>query len=156
FTYKGKATSVQDISREMGVRYVLEGSIQKADGQVRITVQLIDAITGGHVWSSHYDRELRNIFALQDEIGRKIVTALKVNLMPDEQEAFRRAPTTNLEAYDHFLRGWKSFWQDTKEANAQARQLFEQALALDPQYAGAYAGLSFTYLRAWLLQWSQD
>jgi len=156
FTYKDKDAKVQDIGREMGVRYVLEGSGQKAEGQVRITVQLIDAAIGGHVWSSHYDRELRDIFTLQDEIVRKVVTALKVNLIPEEQDIFRRAPTTNLEAYDYFLRGWKSFWQDTKEANTQARQLFEQALALDPQYAGAYAGLSFTYLRAWLLQWSQD
>jgi adenylate cyclase len=156
FTYKDKAAKVQDIGREMGVRYVLEGSVQRADERVRITVQLIDAATGGHVWSSHYDRELRDIFALQDEIGQRIVTALKVNLTPEEQARFRRAPTTNLEAYDDFLRGWEFYWQETKEANAQARRLFEQALALDPQYAGAYAGLSSTHLRDWLLQWSPD
>ncbi len=156
FFYKNKQVTVQNIGREMGVRYVLEGSVQKAEGRVRVTVQLIDAVTGGHVWASHYDRELRDIFTLQDEIVQKIVTALKVNLLPDEQEEFRRAPTADLEAYDDFLRGRESYLQDTKEANAQARQLFEHALALDSQYAGAYAGLSYTYLRAWLLQWSQD
>lgn len=156
FTYKGKAVKVQEISREMGVRYLLEGSVQKADGHVRISVQLVDAVTGGHVWSSHYDRELRDIFALQDDIGRKVATALKVNLTSDEQERFRRFPTTNLEAYDYLLRGWESYWQETKEANTQARQLFEHAIALDPQYAAAYAGLSSTYLKDWMWQWSQD
>jgi adenylate cyclase len=108
------------------------------------------------LWSGRYDHELRDIFALQDEIGQKIVTALKVNLIPDEQERFRRTPTTNLEAYDYLLRGYEPYWQDTKEANAQARQLFEQALALDPQYAAAYAWLSFTYARDWGWQWSRD
>src|SRR5438093_2101879 len=147
FTYKGKAVKVQDVSREMGVRYVLEGSVRKSDDQVRVTAQLIDGLTGGHVWSERYDRPLQEIFALQDEIREKIVLALKVKLTPEEQAQFKRAPTNNLEAYDYYLRGLESwhraFYETRKEANAQARQMFERAIELDPQYAGAYAGLGW-------------
>jgi adenylate cyclase len=156
FTYKGKAVKVQDIGREMGVRYVLEGSVQKADQRVRITAQLIDATTSYHLWSERYDRELKDIFALQDEIVQKIVFALKVKLTPEEQERFRRTPTDNLEAYEYLLRGVESFRRYTKEANVQARQMFEKAIALDPQYAGAYAWLGWTYFNDGLFQWSPD
>jgi adenylate cyclase len=156
FTYKGKAVKMQEVSKELGVRYAVEGSVRRAENQVRITAQLIDAATGMHLWAGRYDRPLQDIFAVQDEIRQKIVTALKVKLTPDEQERFQRAPTTNLEAYDYLLRGWEYYPQETKEANAQARQLFEQALVLDPQYAGAYAWLSFTYIKDWVWQWSQD
>jgi len=154
FTYKGKAVKVQDVSREMGVRYVLEGSVRKADNQVRITAQLIDATTGEHLWSERYDRPLIDIFALQDEIRQKIVFALKVKLTPEEQRWFRLAPTNNLEAYDYWLRGQESFFralfEGKKEANAQARRMFEKAVELDPQYAGAYAGLGLTYWTEWV------
>jgi adenylate cyclase len=159
FTYKGKAVKVQEVSREMGVRYVLEGSVRKANEQVRITAQLIDATTGGHIWSERYERPLQEVFALQDEIRQKIVTALKVKLTPEEgaQGArFKNAPTNNLEAYDYYLRGWQLFWRTTKETNAQARQMFEKAIELDPQYAAAYAGLSATYWLEWFSQWSVD
>jgi TolB-like protein/class 3 adenylate cyclase/Tfp pilus assembly protein PilF len=156
FTYKGKAVKVQEVSRELGVRYVLEGSVLRADGQVRITAQLIDGTTGYHRWSERYERSLRDIFALQEEIVRKIVLALKVQLTPEEQERFKKAPTTNLEAYDYFLRGWKDWWRSTKETNAQARRMFEKAIELDPQYAAAYAGLSLTYWLEWFSQWSAD
>jgi adenylate cyclase len=105
FTYKGKAVKVQDVSRELGVRHVLEGSVRKAGHRVRINVQLIDAPTGGHVWAERYDRELEDIFAVQDEITQRIVFALKVMLTPEEQARFRHAPTKNLEAYDTYLRG---------------------------------------------------
>src|SRR5438093_1065497 len=110
FTYKGKATKVQEISKELGVRYVLEGSVRKADSQIRITAQLIDATTGGHLWSERYDRPLKDIFALQDEIVRKIVTTLKLQLSLREQGILVvRKTTDNLEAYDYFLRGVESF-----------------------------------------------
>ena len=105
FTYKGKAVKVQDVSKEMGVRYVLEGSVQRADQRVRITVQLIDATTGYHLWSEQYDRPLQDIFALQDEIVQKIVTTLKLQLTLQEQGYIVRKHTDNLEAYDAFLRG---------------------------------------------------
>ena len=142
FTYKGKAVKVQDVGREMGVRYVLEGSVQKADQQVRITTQLIEATTGYHLWSEQYDRPLKDIFALQDEIVQKIVTTLKLQLTLREQEYIVRKNTDNLEAYDSFLRGMEYYCRYTKEANAQARQMFERAIELDPQYAEAYALLA--------------
>ena len=107
FTYKGKAVKVQDVSRELGVRYVLEGSVRRSDNQVRITAQLIDATQGQHLWSERYDRPLQDIFAVQDEIRQQIVFALKVKLTPEEQARFKTAPTNNLEAYDYYLRGWQ-------------------------------------------------
>jgi adenylate cyclase len=156
FAYKGKAVKVQDVGREMGVRYVLEGSVQRADQRVRITTQLIDATTGYHLWSEQYDRPLTDLFALQDEIVQKIVTTLKLQLTLQEQGWVVRKHTDNLEAYDAFLRGVESYSRYTKEANAQARQLFEKAVALDPQYAEAYAWLSLTYYIEWTLRWSAD
>ena len=110
---------------------------------------MIDATTDHHLWAERYDRPLTDIFALQDEIRQKIVTALKVKLTPEEHERFQRAPTNNLEAYDFYLRGvessWRAFYETKKEANVQARQMYEKAIELDPQYAGAYAGLGWTY-----------
>jgi len=156
FTYKGKAVKLPEVSRELGVQYVVEGSVRKSGDRLRITAQLIDATKDQHLWSERYDRPLTEIFALQDEIRQKIVTALRVKLTPDEQARFQRAPTNNLEAYDYYLRGTESFWRTTKEANARARQMFEQAIALDPYYASAYALQSLTYMLDWVWQWSQD
>ncbi len=160
FTYKGKAVKLPEVSRELGVQYVVEDSVRKAGDQVRITAQLIDATQDQHLWSERYDRPLTELFALQDEIRQKIVTALKVKLTPEEQEWFQRAPTNNLEAYDYWLRGVESLlralYERKKEANAQARQMFEKAIELDPQYAGAYAGLGFSYFLDWFYQWNRD
>ncbi len=156
FTYKGKAVKVQDVGREMGVRYVMEGSVQKAGDQVRITAQLIDATTGYHLWSEHYDRPLKDIFALQDEIVQKMVTTLGLQLTMQEQGVIVRKTTDNLEAYDSFLRGEAYVWHLTKEGNARARQMFEKAVALDPQYAEAYTSLGWTYLLEWINRWSMD
>jgi adenylate cyclase len=156
FTYKGKAVKVQEVGRELGVRYVLEGSVRKADNQVRINAQLIDATTGGHLWSERYDRPLTDIFALQDDITQKIVLALKIKLTMEEQTRFQRAPTNNLEAYDYYLRGVDYYWRYTKETNMQARQMYEKAIALDPHYAAAYASLGMTHVLDWIWQWSQD
>jgi adenylate cyclase len=156
FTYKGKAVKLPEVSRELGVQYVVEGSVRKAGDQVRITAQLIDATQDQHMWSERYDRPLKDIFVLQDDIQRKIVTALKVKLAPEEQERFRRAPTENLEAYDDYLRGTEYYWRLTPEAHAQARVMFEKALALDPRYAAAYALLGMLSTVRWVLLWSQD
>jgi adenylate cyclase len=156
FTYKGKAVKVQDVGREMGVRYVLEGSVLKSGDQLRISAQLIDATTGYHLWSERYDRPLKDIFALQDEIVQKIVTTLKLQLTLHEQGILARKTTDNLEAYDSFLRGVEYFGRATKEASAQARQMWEKAVALDPQYAEAYAWLGLTYYREWMFRWSPD
>ena len=155
FFYKGKAVKMQDLSKELGVRYVLEGSLRKAGDQVRITAQLIDATTDYHLWSERYDRPLKDIFALQDEIVQKIVATLKLQLALWERGVLVRKRTDNLEAYDFYLRGLEhSQRRLTKETNAQARQMYEKALELDPQYAEAYQALSFTYLREWISQWS--
>jgi adenylate cyclase len=156
FTYKGKAVKVQDVSKELGVRYVLEGSVRKADDRVRVTAQLIDGTTGGHLWSERYDRELKNIFALQDEIVQKIVTTLKLQFTLWQKGVLVRKRTDNLEAYDYLMRGLEYFYRSTKEANAQARQMFEKAIELDPQYVGAYVALGISYWLVWSLRWSSD
>jgi adenylate cyclase len=156
FIYKGKAVKVQDVSRELGVRYVLEGSVRKADDQVRISAQLIDATTGSHQWAERYDRPLKDIFALQDEIVQKIVANLWVEVWEAELTRVRRIPTDNLTAYDSLLRGVEAFNRFTKEGNVQARQMYERAITLDPQYAGAYVSLGWTYYLEGVWRWSQD
>ena len=156
FTYKGKAVKVQDVGREMGVRYVLEGSVLKAGDQVRITAQLIDASSGYHLWTQRYDRPLKDILRLHDEIVQKIVTTLKLQLTLQEQGYIVRKHTDNLEAYDTFLQGIEFHNRFTKEGNIRARQMFEKAVALDPQYAEAYAWLGWTYLLEWINSWSVD
>jgi TolB-like protein/DNA-binding winged helix-turn-helix (wHTH) protein/Tfp pilus assembly protein PilF len=156
FTYKGKAVKVQDVGREMGVRYVLEGSVQKANQRLRVNVQLIDATTGYHMWSEQYDRPLQDIFIVQDEIVQRIVTTLKLQLTLQEQGLIVRKTTNSLEAYDAFLRGLEYFWRLTKEIHAQAQQMLEKAIALDPQYVEAYAMLGFTYREECVMGWSTD
>lgn len=133
FTYKGKAMKVQDVSRDLGVRYVLEGSVRKSDGKVRITAQLIDATTGGHLWSGRYDRELKDIFALQEEIRRKIVVHLALKLTDVEGERLEHLYTASPEAYDYYLRGNEHFWRFTKEAHTQARQVGQRRPEPQPQ-----------------------
>lgn len=160
FAYKDETVNLQQISRELGVRYVLEGSIRKIADHIRINVQLIDATTSHHVWSERYDRPLKEIFLLQDEITQAIVARLQVEVLAAEIARVRRIPTENLTAYDFYLRGWekavRAYVETNREANTQARQLFEQAIALDSQYALAYTGLGMTYFRDWYLRWSSD
>jgi adenylate cyclase len=157
-TYKGKAVKVQDVSREMGVQYVLEGSVRRTNEQIRVTAQLIDGLTGSHLWAERFDRPLQDIFAVQDEVVQKIVTTLKLQLTVMEQGFLVRKRTDNLEAYDFYLRGVESVfrgWSETKkETNMQARQMFERATELDPMYAEAYAYLGATYWFEWFLRWN--
>jgi TolB-like protein/DNA-binding winged helix-turn-helix (wHTH) protein/Tfp pilus assembly protein PilF len=163
FTYKGKQTKVQDISREMGVRYVLEGSVRRVEKQLRILAQLSDATTGEQLWAERYERELKDIFAVQNDIRQKIVTTLKLQLVIMKQ-GFRgiqvRKTTDNSEAYNFYLRGMESLLragtERNKEANVQARQLFEKAIALAPQYAMAYMGLGVTYFYDGMYRWNPD
>jgi adenylate cyclase len=129
--------------------------VLKSEDQVRITAQLIDATRDHHLWTERYDRPLKNIFALQDEIVQKIVTTLKLQLSLLEQGWLLRKTTDNLEAYDYYLHGWEYAGRLTKEANAQARQMYEKAIELDPQYAEAYQALGWTYLGELINQWSQ-
>jgi adenylate cyclase len=138
------------------VQYVLEGSVRRVSDQVRITAQLIDAKTGHHVWAERYDRDMKDIFALQDEITGKIVEALAVNLVADEHARLTKKDTDNLGAYDLVLRGSSHFRRFTKESNELAREMFEQAVQFDPNYTAAYEGLVWTRLMAWMYGWSHD
>ena len=151
FTYKGKATKPQDVCSDLGVRYVMEGSVRKAGERVRITAQLIDGRSGGHLWAERYDRELADIFAVQDDVTEKIVHALEVNLTGPAGESPARMETDIPEAYDCVLRGREQFRQFSKDGDLRARQLYEKAIELDPNYAAAYAGLALTGLHDWFL-----
>jgi adenylate cyclase len=142
FTYKGKAVKVQDVSKELDVRFVLEGSVRKAGSRVRVTGQLINGETGGHVWADRYDRDLTDIFAIQDEITHAIVEQLKVKLLPQERQSIAQAPTDNIEAYTYYLRGRQFFHRHSKSYYQLARRMFAKAVELDPMYARAYAGIA--------------
>jgi len=151
FTYKGKPVNVKQVSRELGVRYVLEGSVQKAGDQLRVTAQLVDATTGNHLWSERYDRELKDIFALQDDITKKIITALQVKLTEGEQARTASKGTDNLDAYLKYLQSMEYMRKFNRESNALAKQLAEEAVALDPKYPPAYRALSAAHLMdVWL------
>jgi len=154
FTYKGKAVKVQDVSREMGVQYVLEGSVRRTDNQIRVTAQLVDGLNGGHLWAERFDRPLKDIFAVQDEVVQKIVTTLKLQLTLWEQGILVSKSTANPGAYDFFLRGIAHFNRQTPGTNVQARQMFEKAIEADSSYAEAYAWLGFTYWQEWWSQWN--
>jgi adenylate cyclase len=145
FTYKGKPVKVQQVSRELGVRYVLEGSIQRSGDRVRINAQLIDAVSGKHLWSEHYDRDLKEIFALQDEVILIITSALQVSLTAGEQARVWAEGTKNLEAYLKFLQAREYLLKGSRESVAMARRMAEEAISLDPGYADAYALLGATY-----------
>jgi adenylate cyclase len=153
FTYRGKAVRVQEVSRELGVRYVLEGSVRKAGNRVRIVAQLIDGATAGHLWSERYDRDLTDIFAVQDEVTREIVSALAVKLTQGEQRRMAHRGTDNLEAYDYYLRGRQLQLERSREANAEARSLLERAIDLDPGFARAYAVLASVHSLDYANRW---
>lgn len=151
FTYKGKATKVQDVCRDLDVRYVLEGSVRKSGQRVRVTAQLIDGTSGAHVLAERYDRELSDIFAVQDDITAKIVHALEINLLDANHALSARMETSNPEAYDCVLRGREQYRLFSRDSNATARELYERAIALDPDYAEPYAGLAETCVQEWFM-----
>ena len=142
FTYKGKTVEVQQVAKHLGVNFILEGSVRKAGTRVRVTGQLIHGKDGGHVWADRYDRDLTDIFAIQDEITHAIVEQLKVKLLPQEKKSIGQTPTDNVEAYTYYLRG-RQFMQRHSKSNYQlARRMFAKAVELDPLYARAYAGIA--------------
>ncbi len=145
FAYKGRAVNLSDVGRELGVRYILEGSVRKAGGRIRINAQLIDTTTGGHVWAERFDREVADIFTLQDEVTRKIVSALAVKLKPEEQKRLTRKIVIDPAAYDLFLRGLEPLRRFTPETNVEARDFFHQAMITDPRYARAISAIGLTY-----------
>jgi len=151
--YKGTALDVRQISRELDVRYLVEGSVRKASNKVRITAKLIDATTGKHLWAESYDRELKDIFAIQDDVSAKIVSSLAVTLTPDERQRVvrRHNPTDNLEAYDYYLRAQKGAYSFRSEGLSDALSLYEKASSLDPKFAAAYAGYARVAVDVWRL-----
>lgn len=144
--YRGRAVKVQEVSRELSVRYVLQGSVRKVGSRVRIVIQLIDGQRGAQLWAERYDRELTDIFAVQDEVTTQIVSALAVTLTQGDQRRLQRKDTDNIEAYDHFLRGRQLVFQRSTMAVEEARPLLERAIALDPQFAQAYTMLACTHI----------
>jgi adenylate cyclase len=162
FQYKGKAVNVKDVARDLGVRYVLEGSVQRSDNTLRINAQLIDATTGAHAWAERYDREAKDLFAIQNEITRNVVGVIyplaegRGKLQKEELERIAHTPTENLKAYDYFLQAMFHMDHYTKEENLCARALFEKAIELDPGYARAYGKNTWTYLLEFGNGWSES
>jgi adenylate cyclase len=145
FTYKGKSVKVTDVGKELSVLYVLEGSVQEAGERVRINAQLIDATTGNQIWAQRYNRGKKDLFTLQDEIIQTIVRTLAIKIETAEQSRVMHKITTNYQAYDYFIRGTGYLLHRTRSAVSKARQLFEKAIELDPQFASAYTALGWSY-----------
>jgi adenylate cyclase len=151
FTYKGKPVKVQQVSEELGVRYVLEGSVKKSGDKIRVTAQLVDALNGHHLWAERYDRDLKDIFALQDDITKKIITAMQVKLTEGEEVRVAAKGTNNLEAYLKYLQAHELINRINPDSNALGKQFAEEAIALDPEYASAYASLASAHaMDVWL------
>jgi adenylate cyclase len=158
FTYKGRSVDVRTIGRELGVQSLLEGSIRRSGNRVRITAQLIDATSGAHLWADRYDRDLTDIFEVQDDVTRRIVDALKVTLSPGEKERLADTKTSNLAAYDYLLRGREFMLgkEKNRETFEQATTYFKKALELDPNYSQAYACLGFAHIFDYQNRWTDD
>ena len=157
FIYKGKTVSIPEVASALGVRYVLEGSVRKAGSRIRVTAQLIDSTSGGHVWANRFDRDLSDIFAVQDELTLEIVAALKVKLIAGRARAglSHRRPA-NVEAYELFLRGREQSWLHTRSGNAEGLALLQRAIAIDPSYAAAHARIAFIHLNGYVIGSSDD
>ena len=160
FTYKGRAVDVKRVGRELGVRYVLEGSVRKSGNLIRIAGQLIDASTGAHLWADRFDGELKDIFHLQDQVTARVVTVIAPKLVGAEIERAQRKPTDRLDAYDYYLRGEASSRPWTREANSEALRLYCKAIELDPDFASAYGRAAFCYVqrkaRGWMINRDQE
>jgi TolB-like protein len=156
FTYKGRAVDVKQVGRELGVRYVVEGSVRKMSDSVRITTQLIDASTGAHLWADRFDGALETIFGLQDEVSNSVVGAIARKLEQSEIERANVKPTENLQAYDYLLRGKAQVYLWTRDSISQALRLFYKAIELDPNYASAYGMAAWCYTRRKAHAWVTD
>lgn len=155
FTYKGKSVTLSQVGRELGVRYVLEGSVRKAGNRLRITAQLTDATTDHHIWADRYDRDLEDVFAVQDEVARSVASALAVALNPDERERLGRPPTENVAAYDLYLRTRSTPWPPTRENILTANQAYKRIVEIDPEFVGGHAGAGLTSAMAVLFGHSE-
>jgi adenylate cyclase len=156
FTYKGRAVDVKQIGRELGVRYVLEGSVRKAGNRVRITGQLVDAATSAHLWAARFEGGLEDIFDLQDQVTANVVNAIGAKLERAEIERAKRKPTESLDAYDYYLRGMASFYRQTKEDVSEALRLSYKAIELDPEFSSAYGLAAWCYFFRMVNGWMTD
>jgi len=156
FTFKGKAVDIKEVGRRLGVRYVLEGSVRKSAGKVRITGQLIDAVTGAHIWADRFERDLTDVFALQDEVTAAVVSAIQPKLLQTEIVMAARRRPENLTAYDYYLRAMQQYYPSTREAVAQALRLAHRAMELDPRFGLAAALAGFCHMRNVVWGYSTD
>jgi adenylate cyclase len=156
FHYKGQSPKIQEVGHELGVHYVVEGSVRKAGNRVRITAQLIEAESENHLWAERYDRELEDIFAVQDEVTHTVVSTVVGRIDAAGRRLASRLSTDDLKAYDCFLRGKDALYRFTKTDNLKARELFERAIELDPTYAQAYGMLSWSHLMDRMAHWVED
>jgi len=156
FSYKGKSVDVRTVAQELGVRYVLEGSVRRSGDRIRINAQLADGSSGVQLWAERFDGSLADVFALQDHVNRRIVSALEVSLTLDEKRVMEQVETDSPEAYDLVLLGLEQFSRFTRQSNFAARELFKQAATVDPGYARAYANISMTYGSDILFYWTKD
>jgi adenylate cyclase len=145
FTFKGQSVQIRQVAEELGVRYVLEGSVRRADEKIRITAQLIDALKGNHIWAERYDRELKDVFSVQSEVARQVAKALAVTLKANENERLFQKYTANIDAYDVFLQARRTVDKPSRENILRGEKLFSRVIEMDPNFAGGYAGLSFNY-----------
>ena len=156
FTYKGRHVDVKQIGRELGVRYVLDGSLRKTAGHVRITVQLIDSITAVHLWATHFDGALDQVFDFQDQVTSGVVNVIAPKIERAEIQRAKRKPPGSLDSYDYYLHGLANSYQDTKDANDQALRSFETAIELDSDFAAAYGMAALCYVERWWKEWMVD
>jgi len=160
FTYKGQVVDVKQVGRELGVRYVLEGSVRRSDNRVRIAAQLIDATTATHLWADRFDRAIENIFDLQDRLTASVVGAVAPQLQQAEIDRSKRKPTESLDAYDLFFRGMANLYRWTLEGTNEALRLFHRAVELDPDFALAYSMAAFCYVcrkvNGWIVNYEQE
>ena len=156
FTYKGRAVDVKQVGRELGVRYVLEGSVRKGGGRVRITAQLIEAETGGHLWADRFDGSLEDVFELQDHVATSVAGVIEPALQASEIRRTARKPTSDLTAYDLCLRAQPLFWSLGKDGILQALALLEQAIGRDPQYGPALGWAAMCRLHLEINDWSEE
>ena len=145
FTYRGQAIKIRQVAEELGVRYVLGGSVRRAGDKIRITAQLIDALKGNHIWAERYDRELKDVFSVQSEVARQVAKVLAVTLKANDNERLFQKYTTNIDAYDVFLQARRVVDVPTKDNILRGEKLFSRVIELDPNFAGGYAGLAFNY-----------
>ncbi len=156
FAYKGKSIDIRQVGEELGARYIVEGSVRRSLEKLRVTVQISDAERGHQIWANRYDEDANDVFAVQDEITSRIVSIVDPAITQSEYKRIALKPPTNLDAWDLCIQGYHLIYQGTKETNAQARTAFEQAIDLDPSYAKAWTGLSYTYGREFRMRYSEN